>query len=149
MPVGAGEGLRGLLVHRQGRCDVEHRQTAYRFGLVGGQPVRDASPAVMGEHVEPAVTKGVHYDQHVLTHDALGVVGVVVVAGRLAGVAVSTKVGEHQGELFRQHRRDPVPDGASLWVSVQKKQRWPGSSGDAGDFDAIDGRDRVLYKAGK
>ena len=52
MPVGAREGLVGLLVHRERRRDVQQHQAPHRLGVVERQPVRHARAAIVRQHVE-------------------------------------------------------------------------------------------------
>ncbi len=57
MPIGAGEGLVGLPVHRQRRCDVEQDQPRYRLWMVDRQPMRDPRAAIVGKQVEAIETE--------------------------------------------------------------------------------------------
>ena len=103
--------------------DVQRRQTQHALRVVLGQPVGDASAAVVAaqeEGVEPQVAHGVH---QVLRLRPLGVVEVVGAALGLAAVAVAAQVRRDYREVLRQPRRDLVPHGMRLRVTVQQQER--------------------------
>ena len=100
---------------------VASRKT--RWGVVLGQPVGDAGTPVVApqeERVEPQVAHGVH---QVLRLSPLGVVEVVGAALGLAAVAVAAQVRRDHREILRQPRRNLVPHGMRLRVTVQQQER--------------------------
>ena len=65
MPVGPGESLGRLLIHRQRRRDVEQRQPAYGLRVVHRQAVGHPRAAIVCEHIEPVEAEPPHHGEHV------------------------------------------------------------------------------------
>jgi hypothetical protein len=58
--------------------------------------------------------------------------------GRLATVSVTPQIGDHQGEVARELRRDLVPHDVGLWIAVEEQQRWAFSSDHGIDRDIFE-----------
>jgi hypothetical protein len=77
--------------------DVQHRNLDHNVGVIKRHAVRHAPAAVMPHGDEPVETEVLHHLNLVLRHRAFRVVGMILSVGRLAAIAVSTKVGCHDG----------------------------------------------------
>ena len=119
-----GHRLVDHLEHPAGGYDVQHRQLSHPLGVVLGQAVGDAGAPVVAHQEEGIEPQLLHYAHLVLGHGALGILGMLRVAGGLAAVAVTPQVGGHHGEVPRQQRRNLVPHDVGLRIPVQQQHRW-------------------------
>jgi hypothetical protein len=104
------------------RDDVLDRRAHHLLGMIEAHAVRHARPAVMPCHHERVEPERGHHLDIVLRHRAERIVGVIRLARRLLGVAVTAQVGRHHGELLREARRELVPRQMRERVAVQQQQ---------------------------
>ena len=123
MPVGLGELHRRALVHLERRRDVHHRQRAHPPAEVARQAMRDAAAPIVADDMEAEIAERRHHFGHVEGHGALRIVGVPRHAARLRRIAVAAQVGAHHGVVARELRRDLVPHGVRLRITMQHQDR--------------------------
>jgi hypothetical protein len=119
------------------RDDVEDGERGDRVRVVQRQPVPDPRPAIVAREAESLETERAHDEQLISRRRPLGVLGVAGARSRLGAVAVTAEVGEHDGVLARQDRRDVMPDQVGLRVAVQQEERRPVPGDGAVGPDAV------------
>ena len=120
--------------HMAGRHNVQGGQLADAFRVVFGQAVRHPRAPVVAAQEKGLKPQPGHGVNLILGHGALGVVGMVGVAGGLAAVAIAAQVGGHDGEIRGQPGGDLVPHRMGLRVAVQQQERRAAAA-----FDQVDG----------
>ena len=115
--------LRDVLVEMAGRNDVEHRRPGDLVGVVQRHAMDHAPAPVVADSRELVEAEVFHHLDLVLRHGALGVVGMVPAAGRLAAVAVAPQVRRHHREGLGQFRGRLRPGNVRQRVAVQEQDR--------------------------
>jgi hypothetical protein len=90
--------------------------------MIERKPIRDASAAIVAGEREMHVAKLFHRLDHGLGHRALGVGRVVLVAVGHVRPAIARQVGDDEGELVGELRRDAVPHHMGFGKAVQQQQ---------------------------
>ena len=114
-----------LLVHGEGRRDVEDRQRADSGDVIDGESVADPATAVVADDVERVESEQAHRLHEVLRHRSLAVRRMVRRGRGLPAVAVAPQVGGDDAGPRCERPCHPVPDGVGLRISVQQEHRWP------------------------
>jgi len=83
--------------------------------------MRDAPAAVVTGNGEALETEAAHHFDLIQCHRARRVVDVTFSVRRLARVAVSAQIGEHDGKVLGETPRDFVPRYVRLRVTVQQE----------------------------
>ncbi len=142
--VAGGEVLVGFAIHGEGGGDVEDGEPGDGFGVIERHAMRDATSAIMagdGEVREPEMA----HDLHLIgCHGAGGVVDVLRAAVGLGGVAVAAEIGEHDGEVLSELRRDLVPRDMGFGVAVEQEERRAAAADERVDDCAFDGNHGLL-----
>ena len=94
--------------------------------MIEREAISDTPAAIVPDDIEAIVAERGHHLGHIERHRALGVGQMFRVGRRLAAVAIAAQIGNHQGELLREARRDLMPDDVILWISVDEQQRRSG-----------------------
>ncbi len=138
VPVGAGEGLVGLGVHRQGWRNIQQHHALHGLGMVQRQAMGDPGTTVVGQYRERVKAQRLHQFDAVAGHFPLRVVAVVIVGRRLAAITVAAQVGGHHAEMLGQLFGDFVPDDVGLRVPVQQEQTRTCTAFAVADVHAVD-----------
>ncbi len=85
----------------------------------------NASSAVVRQNLEAGKPLVLHDRQGIQCHLTLGISQVGRVGLRPAGITIATQVHCHNGELPCELRRDTMPHGMGLGVTVQQQQWGP------------------------
>ena len=105
-------------------------------------------PSVVTRDAEFVEAQMLHHLYLILRHTAEGIVHVVGRAARFVAVAVTTKVGAHHCEMFREARRDQVPMHMGQRVAVQQQNRRAVATVAQVDFDLrVAGLNLGLFEA--
>jgi hypothetical protein len=121
VPVGEAEVQVGRPQGVPGRDDVEDGELRHRLREVQGHPVGHPGAPVVADDRELLEAEIAHHQRLVPRHRALGVALVGGAAGRLATVAVTAQVGEHDRVVKGEDGRDVVPHHVGLRVAVQQQ----------------------------
>jgi len=89
--------------------------------------VSHTAAAIMGSNLKLLEAKRLHHRNLVAGHDALGIRHVLLIARRLAAIAIAAQVRQHHCEVPGQLRSNFVPTHVSLRIAVQQQQRRPAS----------------------
>ncbi|MDH6595116.1 hypothetical protein M2165_005005 [Variovorax sp. TBS-050B] len=114
VPVGAGERIGGVLVHRERGRDVEQQHAIDRIRMVRSQTVGHARAAVVRQHAEALEAVVPHRGQRIERHSPLAVGDVRRVGRGAARIAVAAQVDRDHGEALGERWRHAVPDRMRL-----------------------------------
>src|SRR6185437_8504450 len=123
MVVIGGERLVGPRENLGGRDDVEEGRALDAVGMIETQAMKDARAAVVPHRLKPLETELAHQFGLIGGHGALAVAGMVFARGWLRAVAITAQVGTNHREVPRQRRRQLVPHGVGLGISMQQQKR--------------------------
>ena len=77
--------------------------------MIEAHAVQHAGAAIVAGGIEPLVAERGHHLDLVRRHGAERIIGMVVAARGLFGIAVAAQIGGDHGEFLRQPRREFVP----------------------------------------
>lgn len=101
--------------------DVEACKLEDSVGLIERHPECGACAAVVASDHEPLEAEVGHDVELILAHATKRIVAAVLLAARLAAVAVTPQIGGDHGEVAREPRRDLVPVYVRERVAVQQQ----------------------------
>ncbi len=128
--------------------DVQDPELGQRLGVIQRQAVGNARAAIMADHGEASVPQRLHQRQHLLAHDALGIVAGIGGRRRRVAVAVALEVWANHGEVARQLGRDLVPGHVGLRKAVQQQEGRAAAAEPDIEVEAAN-RDPPLFETGK
>ena len=107
---------------------MSRREPLYFLGMVERQAIGDAPSPVVPDDRKTLEAEMPHNGNLVTRHGPFRI-GLVIRGRRWLGAsAVTTQVGRHDSEVFRQPRRHPVPDDMRLRIAVEEQQRRTGAA---------------------
>src|SRR5262249_11492617 len=109
----------------RGWHDVEHCQALNEMRMIEREPVRNASATVMSRHRETRKAQVLHDRGHIARHRAFRVRRVIEGRRRTSAASVTAQVGEHDGELAYQQRRNAAPHQVRSRKTMQQQDRRP------------------------
>src|ERR1700693_399496 len=93
-----------------GLPDVEDDQRGEESRIVESQAMSSTCAAIVSHDGKFRESQMFHHFDLILRHGALRISGVILPTRRLAAVAVSAEIGDHQIEVLSQQRCDLAPE---------------------------------------
>src|ERR1700722_14204896 len=102
--------------------------------MIQHEAIGDARAAIVSHDVEAVEPERTHYLDHIERHRSRGVWKMLGICWRLAAVAITAQVGNHQRKILGEARCDLVPDDVILRISMKQQHRRSSAALNQRDF---------------